>query len=284
MRTLTGSTGHTISYTVDGSGPPLVLVHGGFSDHETNWTFVAPRFREQFTVYAIARRGRGATDRTDDHTLEDEARDVADVVRAIEGPVFLLGHSYGAHCALLAASHQPAAVRRLVLYEPVWPHTIKPDALAALETLAAAGAWDQFAFAFFANTLHVPTEELEAVRASELWRPIVADAPASRQDLRAISAYRFEPQRFAGLAIPVMLQIGSESPRDLYVTDALAEVLPAARIEVLAGQAHEGMTTAPELYVASTTRFLLAGSGDEVEPPAGAALSSAAALPRPGVS
>jgi pimeloyl-ACP methyl ester carboxylesterase len=284
MRTLTGSMGHTISYTVDGSGPPLVLVHGAFSDHETNWTFVAPQFREQFTVYAIARRGRGATDRTDDHTLEDEAQDVADVVRAIEGPVFLLGHSYGAHCALLAASHQPTAVRRLVLYEPAWPHTIRPDAVAALDTLAEADAWDQFAFAFFANTLHVPTEELEAVRASELWRPIVADAPASRQDLRAISAYRFEPQRFAGLAIPVMLQIGSESPRDLYATDALAAVLPAARIEVLAGQAHEGMTTAPELYAASTTRFLLAGSSDEVDAPAGAALSSAAALPRPGVS
>ena len=42
MRTITGSTGATVSYSVAGSGPPLVLVHGGFSDHETNWSFVAP--------------------------------------------------------------------------------------------------------------------------------------------------------------------------------------------------------------------------------------------------
>ena len=224
------------------------------------------------------------------------------MVRSIGAPVFLLGHSYGAHCALLAAAllrerSEPAPtearsaealtgerqraglprraaprplpanevsrpwdrVRKLVLYEPAWPHAIKPDALAALETLAAADAWDQFAFAFFANTLHVPTGELETLRGSELWLPIVSDARASLGDLRAIRAYRFDPGRFADLDIPVMLQIGSESPRDLYVTDALAAVLPDARIDTLAGQAHEAMTTAPELYAQATMRFLVAG-------------------------
>ena len=269
MKTITGSTGTTLSYSVEGSGPPLVLVHGGFSDHETNWTFVAPLLQQRFTVYAIARRGRGATDATEHHTLEDEAQDVADVVRTIGAPVYLLGHSYGAHCALLAAAQQSDRVEKLVLYEPVWPDTMKPDALAALETLAAAGAWDQFAFAFFANTLKVPTEELEALRSSELWSPTVADAPASLRDLRALRAYRFDPRRFADLDIPVMLQIGSGSPRDLYVTDALAAILPDVRVDTLAGQAHEGMTTAPELYAQATMRFLLAGSPDAMESSAG---------------
>jgi pimeloyl-ACP methyl ester carboxylesterase len=171
--------------------------------------------------------------------------------------VHLVGHSYGAHCALLAAAALPDRVRKLVLYEPVWPDRIPADALAALDTLAAAGAWDQFAYAFFANLLHVPAAELDAARASDLWAPIVADAPASLHDLRAISAYRFDPKRFTSVRAPVMLQIGSESPRDLYVTDALAAVLPDARIETLAGQAHEGMTTAPDQYARSTLRFLL---------------------------
>jgi hypothetical protein len=57
--------------------------------------------------------------------------------------------------------------------------------------------------------------------------------------------------------MPVLLQIGSESPRHLFVTDALAAVLPDARIEELPGQAHEGMTTAPEMYAESVTRFLV---------------------------
>jgi pimeloyl-ACP methyl ester carboxylesterase len=245
-----------ISYTVEGSGPPLVLVHGAFSDHVTNWTFVAPRLRERFTVYAIARRGRGETVATDDHTLEDEAQDVCDLVRTLDGPVSLLGHSYGAHCVLLAAAQLPDRVRGVIAYEPAWPEAMRADALAALETLAAAGAWDQFAFAFFANTLHVPTAELEALRASDLWAPIVADAPASLRDLRAVHGYRFDPRRFAALEMPVMLQVGSESPRALYVTDALAAVLPTARIDVLAGEAHEAMTTAPEMYVTRVMRFL----------------------------
>jgi pimeloyl-ACP methyl ester carboxylesterase len=262
MKTLAGSTGATVSYSIAGDGPPLVLVHGAFSDHDTNWAFVAPLFRQRFTVYAVARRGRGRTQATEGHTLEDEAQDVADVVRAIGAPVYLLGHSYGAHCALLAASQHPERVEKLVLYEPAWPHMVKPDGMAALETLARARAWDQFAYAFFANTLHVPTDELDAVRASELWAPIVADGPATLGDLRALGAYPFDPRRFAELDIPVLLQIGSESPRDLYVTDALAAVLPRAKIDTLAGQAHEGMTTAPELYARTTMRFLLAAATD----------------------
>ena len=54
-----------------------------------------------------------------------------------------------------------------------------------------------------------------------------------------------------------MLQIGTESPRHLYVTDALATVLPDTRIEELPGQAHEAMTTAPRMYAESVSRFCL---------------------------
>ena len=256
MKTLTGSTGTTITCDVAGSGPPLVLVHGSFSNHQSNWTSVSPQLQQRFTVHAVARRGRGGFGRTSGHTLRDEAADVTDVIRAIGEPVHLLGHSYGAHCALLAAAGSPQRIGSLVLYEPPWPEIIQPDALAALETLAAADAWDAFAYAFFANVLHVPSEELDALRASDSWRPIVDDGPASLGDLRALCAYSFDPMRFAGLDTPVLLQVGSQSPRHFYVTDALAAVLPDARVDVLRGQAHEGMTTAPDLYVRSTLRFL----------------------------
>src|SRR5688572_29869342 len=85
--------GATVSYESYGSGPPLVLVHGGFSDHHTKWEFVRPFFEKQFTVHAIARRGRGETGATEGHSLEDEGRDIAAVIRAIGETVFLLGHS-----------------------------------------------------------------------------------------------------------------------------------------------------------------------------------------------
>ena len=57
--------------------------------------------------------------------------------------------------------------------------------------------------------------------------------------------------------MPVMLQIGTESPRELYVTDALAADLPDVRIEELPGQAHEAMTSAPLMYARAVSRFLL---------------------------
>jgi pimeloyl-ACP methyl ester carboxylesterase len=103
--------------------------------------------------------------------------------------------------------------------------------------------------------LSVPAEEL---RATDFWPPIVADAEASLGDVRALSRYDFAAERFRGLGIPVMLQVGTESPRHLYVTEALAAVLPDVRIEELPGQAHEGMTTAPEPYAEAVARFLLA--------------------------
>ena len=248
--------GVTISFDKQGSGPPLVLVHGGFSDHRTNWEFVLPFFTRQFTTYAIARRGRGETDETEGHSLEDEILDVTALIRAVGEPVFLLGHSYGAHVALGAASVVPSRVRKLVLYEPPWPDIIGGDVPEPLTTHARAGDWDGFSFWFFQNVLSVPLEELQALRATELWAPIIADAKASLGDLRALSKYEFKCDRFVELRMPILLQIGTESPRDLYITDRLSEVLADVRIESLEGQAHEGMTTAPDPYADAVISFL----------------------------
>uniref|UniRef100_B8HJT9 Alpha/beta hydrolase fold protein n=1 Tax=Cyanothece sp. (strain PCC 7425 / ATCC 29141) TaxID=395961 RepID=B8HJT9_CYAP4 len=247
----------TVSYDQYGSGPSLVLVHGGFSDHKTNWAFVKPLFEQHFTVYAIARRGRGETDVTKDHRLEDESIDVVTLIEAIGEPVFLLGHSYGAQTALAAATQVPDRVCKLVLYEPPWPDVVDHEALAGLEELAQAGDWEGLALTFFHDHLLVPTEELDQLRTTELWPPIIADAEASLQDLRALSNYGFKAEHFSDLQVPVLLQIGTQSPRNLYVTDALAAVLPDVRIEALPEQAHEGMTTAPRLYAEAVSHFLL---------------------------
>lgn len=70
----------TVSFDRYGSGPPLVLVHGTFSDFRTNWEFVKPLLEQEFTIYAIARRGRGKTDATTGHSLEDESSDLVTLI------------------------------------------------------------------------------------------------------------------------------------------------------------------------------------------------------------
>lgn len=257
MKRVHSPAGATVSYDEYGSGPGLVLVHGSFSDHETNWEFVKPLLERQFTVYAIARRGRGETDATRGHSLEDESSDVEAVIQAIADPVFLLGHSYGAHTALAAAARVPDRVRKLVLYEPPLPSLVGEEVLARLEELAQAGDWEGLAVTFFRDRLRVPVEVLDELRPTEMWPPILTDAEASLGDLRALNRYDFKAERFRGLRVPVMLQVGTESPRELFATDALAAVLPHVQVRELRGQAHEGMTTAPEMYAEAVSRFLL---------------------------
>jgi pimeloyl-ACP methyl ester carboxylesterase len=259
MERLRSSSGPIVSYERCGSGPPLVLVHGSFSDHHTNWEFVKPMLQERFTLYTIARRGRGDTEATNGHRLEDEARDLASVIDAVGQPVFLLGHSYGAQCALAAALLARDRIRKLVLYEAPWPAIVTDDALVRFERLASSHAWGELAVSFFRDTLFVPAEEIAAVRETELWPPIVSDAKASLGDIRALHAYDFDASRFRALDIPVLLQFGSASPRQRYVSGALAAVLPDAQLGELEGQAHEGMTTAPRMYADAVIAFLLGG-------------------------
>jgi len=257
MRHITTASETKVSYDQYGSGPPLVLVHGSFSNHKTNWELIKPLIEAQFTVYAIARRGRGETDATQGHSVEDESQDVAGLIEALDEPVFLLGHSYGAQVALGAAALVPGSIRKLVLYEPPWPHIIRKDTLNRLEELAQAENWDVLAATFCREVIAMSEDELSHLQRTQLWSHIVADAKATMAEIRALSRYEFDPNNFRNLSCPVQLQIGTESPRDLYVTDALAAVLPNVTVEALPGQAHEGMNTAPDLYAEVVSRFLL---------------------------
>jgi len=207
MRKLTSPSGTTVSYDKVGNGQPLVLVHGSFSDHRSSWEFVTPLFAEHFTVYAIARRGRGETDATIDHGVTDEAEDVAALIESVGEQVYLLGHSYGAQISLAAATLLPDQTRKLVLYEPPWPHIILKEQMERFEQLAQAADWEGLATAFFRDTLAVQGAEIEMLHATEPWNEIVADAEASFRDIRALSKYHFEPESFRKLDIPVMLQI-----------------------------------------------------------------------------
>ena len=73
------------------------------------------------TMFALDRRGFGASGDGPDYAIEREFEDVAAVVDAVAervgGPVALWGHSYGASCAMGGAA-LTRNVNHLVLYEP----------------------------------------------------------------------------------------------------------------------------------------------------------------------
>src|SRR5687767_12584490 len=85
-----------------GAGDPLVLVHGATADH-TRWRPVLDQLAAVYTVYAMDRRGRGASADAAEYALERESEDVAALVDSLDAPAHLLGHSYGGLCAMEGA-------------------------------------------------------------------------------------------------------------------------------------------------------------------------------------
>ncbi len=174
--------------------------------------------------------------------VPDEGADVAAVLAAIGEAAFLLGHSYGGQVALAAAARAPKRVTGSSVRcdEAPWPTALDAKAVERLEAFGRAGEWDTLATTVLPGRSRAcPRRTLDDLRSSPLWPPIVADAKASLGDLRALLRYEFVAERFRMITCPVLLQVGTESPRHLYVTDALAGVLSDARIEELPGQAHE---------------------------------------------
>ena len=113
-------TGEAIIYYVTiGSGPPLLLLHGGpGSSHDYFLPYVLPLAKGRQLVL-IDERGSGLSQRLDDPTgynLDAMADDV-DAVRVALGlgKVDLLGHSFGGILAQAVAIRHPTGVRKLIV-------------------------------------------------------------------------------------------------------------------------------------------------------------------------
>ncbi|MET9109493.1 alpha/beta hydrolase [Streptomyces zhihengii] len=88
-----------------GTKPTVVLVHGAFAD-SSSWNTVVARLRESgHPVIAAANPLRG---------LADDAAYVRDVLAAVDGPVILVGHSYGG--AVISTAAEGASNVRALVY------------------------------------------------------------------------------------------------------------------------------------------------------------------------
>lgn len=109
--------GTTIGYRQTGSGPKLILVHGGMMT-SAQFSQLALALADAFTVYVPDRRGRGLSGPHGDHyCLDRECEDIRALVRKT-GAQNMFGLSSGAIVALHAALTLPNEIRKLALYEP----------------------------------------------------------------------------------------------------------------------------------------------------------------------
>ena len=248
-----------LAYHQSGEGPPLLLVHGTGAS-SARWLPIIPSLAEQFSVYALDRRGRGDSDDSPHYSLQREVEDVASLVDAVREPVFLLGHSFGAICALEATLLTPH-VHKLILYEPPIPIEDNPThrngLIDQLEALLTIGDREGVLTTFILEVLHMPPQDFEVYRASATWRARVAAAHTLPRELRAQERYHFVPERFKNVMIPTLLLMGENSPARFKTATQLVQAsLPISRIVILPGQGHVAMDTAPDLFLREITMFL----------------------------
>jgi pimeloyl-ACP methyl ester carboxylesterase len=73
MEKVISKDGTPIAYHRQGSGPPLVLVHGAGSIAK-RWFPIIPALEKNFTVFAMERRGRGESGDNEPYAFERELK------------------------------------------------------------------------------------------------------------------------------------------------------------------------------------------------------------------
>jgi len=248
-----------VAVWVEGAGPALVMVHGSIADHTTFDPFVEV-LGEQFTTYAMDRRGFGATADTDAYTIEVDFDDVAavvdDVAERTGGPVVLWGHSYGANCAMGGAA-RTGNVSHLVLYEPSLGLAYPPGSVERVEAALAAGEHDTAIVAVLVDILELTADEIDAFRASPLWPRRVAAAPTIPRECRVEQDWVYRPGQFDTITATTLLLTGSDSVAEISrATRQAAAAIPGARVEVLDGHGHFAHRTDPALVTAVLAGFV----------------------------
>jgi pimeloyl-ACP methyl ester carboxylesterase len=254
--------GTSIAYYRSGSGAPLILVHGtSGSNPAIGWRDVLPTLEQHFSVYAIDRRGYRESGDNPSYALEREIEDIAAVVNSIGEPANLLGHSFGALCALEAAL-LTGNLSKLILYEPAIPLPgipIYPEGIIdRLQALLDAGDKEEVLTTLYREVVMMPFHEIEQLRASPVWAARLATAHTVPREAWAEEGYEFDAQRFKALKTPTVLLLGGDSPQSLKApTEIIASALPNGRIVVMPGQQHIAMYTAPDLFLEEVLTFLV---------------------------
>jgi pimeloyl-ACP methyl ester carboxylesterase len=250
--------------TADQRQRPLLLVHGATADH-TTWRAVGPRFARSRRVFAIDRRGRGASGDNADYQIEREYEDVAAVASAIaqatgNATVDVAGHSYGGRCSLGASLLAPA-IGHVVVYEgaPVPPGmSYRPPGLVdAVRAALDRGDREAALSTFLAGIVGMSEAAVDAYRADPVWPARVAAAHTILREIEAEASPAASIEALAAAQVSVLLILGSISRSPFRIgTEALAAALPHAEVVTIDGAAHAAHHTHAEEFVRVVERFL----------------------------
>src|ERR1700733_15080333 len=120
LKTVDVGNGIRLHYIEAGVGAPVVLVHGSISDY-TYWEAPFEALSQHYHVLAYSRRYNYPNDNPSrsGYSAVIDADDLAAFIDKLHlGPVYVIGHSYGALTALFLLVQYPGIARAVVLAEP----------------------------------------------------------------------------------------------------------------------------------------------------------------------
>jgi proline iminopeptidase len=274
--------GATLWTARQGSGPPIVLLHGG----PGLWDYMGPVARmldDIATVYRYDQRACGRSSGGPPYTVEAAVADL-EALRVHWGLErwVVLGHSWGATLALAYCLAHPERVQALVYVSGVGIHTgwreefhanmdalIPPEErreLAGLRARLASGEGDVAAALNREYCVRAWSAEMvDRENARELAQSVLVDGVQANWEVNRVLAPEGErfaeqssmPKQLAALRVPTLVLHGEIDPRPAWAGQRVAEHIPGAEFVLLPGVGHFVWLDSPDLLGDALRGFLL---------------------------
>ncbi len=263
--------GAGLEYDEQGSGAPLVFVHGSLEDLRT-WRLQVKPFAKHYHVFAYSRRYHYPNTKfgsRPSYSAGNHAEDLAALLAGLAGvPAHLVCSSFGGYVALCLAVRHPALVRSLVLAEPpLMPWLLNTAGGRRLADAFLADGWLPARAAFrqgapeqgVAKFLNAVMGRDAFTRLSPSTRQGLMDnAPAMQVETESSDYFTpFTCEEAGTIGRPALLLEGELSPPLFHlIVDELARCLPDTSRVLIAGVSHAIHLGNPEAYNAHVLRFL----------------------------
>jgi pimeloyl-ACP methyl ester carboxylesterase len=265
--------GVRLQYIEQGSGEPIVFVHGAPHDLRA-WEPVREEIAKRYRFIAYTQRYFGTEpwpDEGKNYSIATHADDLAKFITALNaGPVHLVGWSHGGVVAVTAAISDPSLVRSLILYEAGMVSVLpaeSPEGKIAREDRAR----------MFGPVVAVASETGDFVKAAKLLQEVVFRLPPGKfnslpKDLQTVllDNARVVPLMFAAPPPPAItcdmlkdftrptLVLRGEKTQEFWAlpSEAITRCMPGARQVVLPNVGHDGPIRDPAAFSAAVIEFL----------------------------
>lgn len=256
-----------IDYTDDGAGAPVILVHSSVSANR-QWRAITDTLKDRYRVLAINLFGYGETTPWPPGTpqpLYAQAQLVRALAGTLEGPVHLVGHSFGGAVAMKAALLMGDRVASLALLEPnpFWLLAQAGRREAWLESRAlrdhvkcygTLGDWMAVAERFADYWLG---DGAWAAMPEKRRTAFAASCPPNFHEWDAVMDEATPAGDFAEIRAPALVVCDPATRRPIReIAELLREACPAWGFASLPGGGHMAPLTKPELVAPVLRAFL----------------------------